>query len=515
MLEFRKDVHYVSEHGNVKVDVPRVAIPRNVDERGARPERDPWRLGLEALRKLVREAKARGASLTPLGSGWSLSNAIRPMHWFVETKHLNEVMQIGVPESYLDPSYGDGKGLVFAQAGNTVARLNKVLAEAGRSLPTSGASCGQTIAGATATGTHGSAFDTSGIHGSIVALHIVGRGGKDFWVERASRPVVGGEWERRLGATIVRDDQIFDAAVVGFGSFGIIHAMLLETRPLFLLDRHRILHDFDPLVSGIRLGDDGKMVFPASALPEGRDRLYHFGFLINPSDVYERGVVVETIYDVGNAARGYPYTDKAAEHLDVGEDALMFVSDLISVFGRLANSQVRGRVEEMARTRFRLTEGHPERGVMGELFSRVELKRGGTSCEMGVNVADVARALRTVLDVVRARPTVFPGIMGVRFVRQSTATLAFTRFPVTCTIEMGHIDTSDSAALYADVWRALQAAGIAFTLHWGQVQNFEVSPVRRMYGDARVDSWRQARQRFLGEDRVLFRSKLLAQSGLE
>jgi len=42
-----------------------------------------------------------------------------------------------------------------------------------------------------------------------------------------------------LGAILVRDDHLFNAALVSFGSFGVIHGVVIEAEPLALLEATR------------------------------------------------------------------------------------------------------------------------------------------------------------------------------------------------------------------------------------------------------------------------------------
>ena len=43
---------------------------------------------------------------------------------------------------------------------------------------------------------------------------------------------------QKLGAELVQDDELFNAALVSFGSFGIIHGVLIETEELFLMETY-------------------------------------------------------------------------------------------------------------------------------------------------------------------------------------------------------------------------------------------------------------------------------------
>src|SRR5258705_6562546 len=125
------------------------------------------------------------------------------------------------------------------QCGNTVADVNGVLENDSqkRALFTSGAANGQTIVGATQCGTHGSALEFGALHDHIVALHLITTADKHYWIERKSRPVMAKAWVDSLGAKLMRDDDdLFNAAVVSFGSFGVVSAVVIETAPRYLLE---------------------------------------------------------------------------------------------------------------------------------------------------------------------------------------------------------------------------------------------------------------------------------------
>src|SRR6185503_12826145 len=103
---------------------------------------------------------------------------------------------VKVTEGNLDPLYkGDAErrtGLYLFQCGMLVAEVNKLLEsdQQKRSLWTSGAANGQTIVGATSTGTHGSALGFGALHDHIVAIHLLAGPEKSFLIERDSYPVL-------------------------------------------------------------------------------------------------------------------------------------------------------------------------------------------------------------------------------------------------------------------------------------------------------------------------------------
>src|SRR5207248_1908880 len=74
----------------------------------------------------------------------------------------------------------------------------------------------------------------------VIGMHIVTGPDRAIWLERASHPVLSDLIIGGLGAELVRDDTLFNAALVGFGSFGIIHGLMIEAEPLYLLEVTRV-----------------------------------------------------------------------------------------------------------------------------------------------------------------------------------------------------------------------------------------------------------------------------------
>src|SRR5262249_11727456 len=146
----------------------------------------------------------------------------------LDTKMLNMIFPIRSAQS-LSPNYPKTPDKVlFAQCGNSIQELNNWLKANNRSLKTSGASNGQTIVGCFSTGTHGSAIDVGSVQDYIVGLHIIVGPGQQYYLERKSYPVVSDVFLQRFNTKLVADDDLFNAALVSFGSFGFIHGVMIE-----------------------------------------------------------------------------------------------------------------------------------------------------------------------------------------------------------------------------------------------------------------------------------------------
>src|SRR5215469_11710384 len=247
----------------------------------------------QAIMALIQQAQTENLRLRALGGGWSLSKAPATDGILVNTKPLN--LFFSVDADLVDPDYSDPekeKTLRFVQCGNSILELHRQLNQQGRSLRSCGASNGQTLAGALSTGTHGAAIDAGSIANYVVGLHIVVGPTRHVWLERASYPVMTSDFADDLGAEWIRDDNLFHAALISLCGLGFIHGVMIETDPLYLYEMHRHRMPYDaPMRNAMNTLD-----FSQIALPGGAARPYHFQVLINPFDVDQKGVSVNTMY---------------------------------------------------------------------------------------------------------------------------------------------------------------------------------------------------------------------------
>src|SRR5215204_5407952 len=200
---------------------------------------DMFRHAGECLDEVIREARDAGKRILAIGAGWALSDINITDGWLVNTKLLNGCYDIG--DRYFDAEYpaADRPCVVLAQGGMQIAELNSYLElvpkdiAKKRALKAAGIGNGQTIAGAVSGNTHGSQVNFGAMPDFVVGLHIATGSGRPPWIEKASKPVLNQDFAAKIGADLIRDDDIFDAAVVSFGTFGIIAAMAVETAPIY------------------------------------------------------------------------------------------------------------------------------------------------------------------------------------------------------------------------------------------------------------------------------------------
>ena len=176
--------------------------------------------------------------LRALGSSWSLSKVGATNSRIINTKNLKKMFRLGADSMH--PDYKkDSKKLRFIECGWTIGKVNIALLKDGLSLKASGSNNGQTLPGVVSTNTHGGAWKFGSTPEFVVGIHLVTGPNSQVYLERESYPVLSEKFPGAIGAKIIRNDKLFNAALVSFGSFGIIRGLLIETRPVFLLHLSR------------------------------------------------------------------------------------------------------------------------------------------------------------------------------------------------------------------------------------------------------------------------------------
>jgi FAD binding domain/Ig-like domain from next to BRCA1 gene len=187
---------------------------------------------LAGIVALIREAERAGKRVHAFGTKWSFSDCAATSDRAVHTAQLFRPIQ--TVQHALRPGI-DPSLLYHVEAGISICGLYRNLNRLGLALETMGGASGQTLAGAISTGTHGGDKFMPPLADSVLAIHLVGAGGRQFWIEpskRMTRPSllrkhVVPDVDRK---NIIYDDAVFDACLVSLGCMGIIYAVVLRVR---------------------------------------------------------------------------------------------------------------------------------------------------------------------------------------------------------------------------------------------------------------------------------------------
>src|SRR5215472_9391462 len=484
----------------------RFYTPHNEWTDGSKTPGQDFAPGLAALQSIVQDGERDQKRVRAIGSGWSMSSAPFVSDYLINTQWLSSYFVGFNTPTVVDESIRDNADkLVFAQCGMQIKSLNSVLETNGLALPTSGASNGQTIAGAMSTGTHGSAHDVGGIQDYILGLHLVAEGGRHYWIERPAKPTMTQAFADWLGAQLIRDEDLFLSAVVSFGSFGLIHAVMFQAEPLYLLELFTKQFDFDDVVNACQRDPTNL------GLPDGDAMPFHFEVLINPyrRKVGEGGAFIRVMYKrpLTGAVPSPPPTDGFT----------ILSRDLVSIAGHFSDAvpaAVPGILQNKLMQSIQPTTPNTILATPGIQFGDSQPTHGGTSVEIGVPIGRSLDAIKVIFSVTDAH--VFGAPVALRFVRASDAILAFTcHSPSTCTIEMPGVDSDSAGKAHALIYEALAEANIPATYHWGQQGPFTNESIIAGYGQSRVNRWLAARRAFLSpEGRKMFSNDLLDGCGL-
>lgn len=477
---------------------------------------DRYNDAAQEIQVLIKSAKEDGNGFRAYGSRWSMSNVAH----HPDRMHFNGFMNIDLPIFETDVTAGSSylhENLFFFECGNTIKEISQVLEAHGKSLKTSGASNGQTIAGCIGTGVHGSALGVGAIQDYVVGLNlIVGPNPEDIiYLERASKPALKDAFAQRIKARVIRDDEMFDAALVGLGSFGFIHGVLIEAEDRFLLKRY--VRKIDKQVA-IALSETMDFQSSSFKIPNEIDvqgkplQPYHYKVFINPY-VDDDQYVIEVMYKK-------PYTTPYPDPFTTIETSIY--RDLIYLLIKVSQGFPKAIPWFIKRLEKAILPDVNEEslGTLYETFWDAPYQGPAFACAFGVPHTEAGKTLNVLMNITKNKGPI-PGIFAMRFVKQSTATLAFTKFPVTCVIEIDGVlwkETNNLIGLkkYSRLMtQALKQEQISFTMHWGKNADWGVpNLVNDMFGD-KATIWKQQREKLLSPDmQELFSNDFTKTTGL-
>ena len=512
-------VDWVNEHGTARRDgVERLLPIASMGDASAR-----WARVGSVVNDIVTHAFATGEPLRVDGSRWSLSRIGMPTKLAMSLA-AHDVLEI-VPDTWLTTTYTTSLDQVartpmFVSGSMRIRRLNEQLALRDLAPITSGASDGQTIAGATATGTHGAAISFGALHDSIRAMHFVVGPNESLLIQSSSAPLTSASAQTLQSWTgiptrLVSDDQLFHASLVHLGSLGILLNVVLEVEPLYFLESVTTAHDDDTwrqVLASPR----------AFKLAEHGTDPWHVQVVLNPyAPLPSNGMrawVTTMKKERFTGQSGVEVRPDFPTHPN--PDLVGFLSRLATIadFG-LTNSVFRKRITRELTNRY--GSGVRRRMALpGVLFGPSSIAQAqGHSVEFVVDAKDAVRSVDAVLLTLNEQlqgGRQFLGGVGVRFVGKSPATLAPNAMSPSCFIELPTIRSPETEAIYEACARAIRDQGIAIGLHWGQYLADAPRALSTYWSSAAAADWNAARDRILSTHvaRTVFASPILEEAKL-
>lgn len=482
----------------------------------------------ESISAILQYCFDQSAPLRVLGSAWSFSRVVQPNQVVLDPGNMNFICQ--VPPYLFTDSYRaravQGFVPMFIEGGTQIADINRRLGTDVRlALQTSGAGNGHRIAGAIATGTHGSALGIGALHDTVRALYLMVAPNRALFVQSATAPVCTdgvAAWlanQTGVPTTVVSDDAQFHAALVSLGSLGVVFGVVIEAVPLYQLKFSRLARPWNDqaLWTAIRTLDTRPLH------PNIPDHPYHFDVVMHPYPPSggAPGLFATMMWKA--AAPAGPVSSPLPAIPLASSDLMGFVSKLTQdLVGHLlepiALPILQGYISQQLAGNADPAEGQE---FPGEIFGPTTLPPGtGASTEIVVDHGLTEVALNVVYQTLNARAPsgqLLLGCIGVRFVPASSALLGMNIAPMNCYIELPSIRNKNVLQLYQAIWDALEAARIPFTCHWGQLNGLNPARLDTYFG-ARAAAWKAARSALLGGDPTalnVFGAPILADVGLD
>jgi hypothetical protein len=213
----------------------------------------------------ILQAESAGHHVRAVGSTWSFSDAMcagdgstvpstlipaRPGA-MIDTHQLAASLQAGLRQ-ILAPGV-DATFLFHVEAGITIANLDVLLdQQPGRQTRPSGGGRGQTLAGFISTSSHGGDSLVPPLADYVCAIHLVGAGGAEHWIERDSGITNPSQlqvvYPCLAAGNIHYDTSLFNAVLCSGGSMGVIYSIILKTVPQFGLVQHQVATTWEALL---------------------------------------------------------------------------------------------------------------------------------------------------------------------------------------------------------------------------------------------------------------------------
>ena len=438
---------------------------------------------LEEIVEIVLRAERVGCTVRAVGSGHSWSDVALTPGFLLRPTGLASPLDLERAILRDEPTVAP---LVRVESGIRIRELNAHLDSLSLALPNMGGYDGQTIAGVISTSTHGSGLRFGPLPELVRSLDIVGSGGRIYRIERAGGPTDPDGYARHYPErSLLQDDHVFRAAVVGLGCMGVIYSIMLAVQPKFYLREVRTMSDWKQVSEQLRTG---------AVLRENR----HYEVLLNP---YERDGSHNCLITTRNevSAEQYARDPHRSRHFLVEFlSSLKITPALINlasgIWPKASPSMIDRAMKELADVDYT--------NVSYRVLNIGAANRlPAYSCEIGIpidarelyigaveRIFEVAARHRDEGNVYQSSP------ISLRFVRGSDAYLSMMHGGETMMIELIMLThTEGGLELLADYENELYAFG--GRPHWGQANTLTGSDglVASMY--QQLDSWLEVHAR--------------------
>ena len=384
---------------------------------------------------LLEKAELNDLTVRVAGAGHSFGDAV-----------LTDGLLLSLDGMDRTLDYDEASGLIRVQAGIRLRALNERLASLGRALENLGDIDEQSVAGATATGTHGTGLRLPNLSAGIHSLEVVGADGMVTELDEDSDPVA---WR---------------AGRISLGALGVVTAVTLRTVPAFTL---RGVDATRPLEEVFENLDD---------LVESNEHFEFYNFPHSPLALTRTNNKVET-------------PPKPRPRPVAWMNEVFLTNHLYGAVCRLGR-RVPAAIPTLNRVSSRLAGSTTRVDQSHRIFASPRLVRF-TEMEYGIPRTHAVAAVRAVRDVVARSGFHVPFPMEVRFVAPDDALLSPTAGRETCYIAVHMFERMEWEAYFRAVEEIMD--GFDGRPHWGKRHFQSAQTLRPRY--PQWDAFQEVRAR--------------------
>jgi L-gulonolactone oxidase len=373
----------------------------------------------------MRRAAERDLTVRVAGAGHSFNDAVLTDGLLLSLDRMNRVLDI------------DGEsGLARVQAGMTLAALNETLWQCGLALPNLGDVDVQSIAGAIATGTHGTGARVANLSSAIESLEVVLADGSVVEIDKDSDP------------------EAWRASRVNIGALGVVTAVTLRAVPAFSL---RGVDEPRPLEEVLEKIAD---------LVDANDHFEFYTFPHSPLALTRTNNRTET-------------EPRPRSRLGMWTNDIMLNNHAFGIFCRVGR-RWHSTIPFLNRTASRLAGRSDRVDRSFEVFTSPRLVRF-TEMEYAIPRASAAEAVREVRRVTDTGGFAIPFPIEVRFAASDDAFLSPSCGRDSCYIAVHMFERMVWAGYFASVEEILNR--YEGRPHWGKRHGQTAETLRRRYSE--------------------------------
>jgi len=447
------------------------------------------------------------------GSAWSQADLFASPAIRIDTALDKAIWQIPA-KAFAGNFRGNADHFVMATGGAKLEDIMRFLDARGLSFRTAGSHKGQSIAGAIATGTHGSLLGEMGLETHIRGLLFINGADASQWIADPDCPVLSESFIKNFATPA--DPALFEDAIIHMGGLGYCAAVLIEAVPRFGLSWKKTIaplsHDW---WDAVEQADYQRATAPI--IGSKHPAFYELTFDPNAG---LNAQVMQTVYWRDDLPENYNTEGQRPAPVQA-RDALDILADGINAFSEhmIASRNERdddddddddgifslGRrlrlldIPEMTFDAFRediakqSASDEPESllALTGDWKPRevFGIRIDTFNAALAVPVVDLRQTLEIGMQVASQWRKHF--VFTVRFAVKSRASMSILRFEDSAIINIdgltragiaGWISHSDEfSRAFTD---ALEEAGVPFSMHWGKDIPSNASKIATDFGPA-------------------------------